>query len=130
MMFLIDTNVISELSRPEPNPGLLAWLSEQDELVVSVMTIQEIALGVKRRGSAKLERWFVSLLPRLVDIPVTKEIALLAAEFQVRSEKQGVVLADADGQIAATAAVAGRILVTRNIKDFVACAVTLKNPFH
>lgn len=53
----------------------------------------------------------------------------MAGEFQAASEKEGIQLADADAMIASTAAVTGRILVTRNIKDFANCPLTLKNPF-
>ena len=128
-MFLIDTCILSELARPAPNVGVATWIAEQDELVVSTMTIQEIAYGVKRRAVPKLDRWFAEIFPVLKEIPVTREISLLAADFQVRSEKQGLPLTDADSVIAATAAITGRILVTRNVKDFAYCSVMLKNPF-
>lgn len=128
-MFLIDTCVLSELSRPLPHPPVLEWLNAQEEVVVSTMSLQELSFGVKRKGSAKLALWFAELLPALTVLPVTREISLMAGEFQALSEKTGIQLADADALIAATAAVSGRILVTRNFKDFANCPLTLKNPF-
>lgn len=128
-MFLIDTCVLSELSRPQPNSRVVEWLKEQEELVVSTMSLQELSFGVKRRSSPKLTHWFAELLPALTVLSVTRETSLMAGEFQAASEKAGLQLADADAIIAATAAVTGRILLTRNLKDFAHCPLTLKNPF-
>ena len=69
-MFLIDTCVLSELSRPQPNSRVVEWLSAQEELVVSAMSLQELSFGVKRKGSAKLALWFAELLPALTVLPV------------------------------------------------------------
>lgn len=98
-------------------------------MFVCAVTLQELAYGVKRKGSQKLEAWFSELLPELTVLSVTREVSLLAGEIQARLEKSGLQMADADAMIAATAATTGRILVTRNIKDFADCPLTLKNPF-
>ena len=128
-MFLIDTCVLSELSRPRPNPGVLTCMGLQQDLVVCAVTLQELAYVVKRKGSQKLEAWFSELLPELNVLPITKEVSLLSGEIQARLEKSGHQMADADAMIAATACTTGRILVTRNIKEFADCPLTLKNPF-
>jgi toxin FitB len=98
-------------------------------MVVCSVTLQELANGVKRKGSQKLEAWFSELLPELSALPLTTEVSLLAGEFQANLQKSGLQLADADAMIAATASTTGRTLVTRNIKDFADCPLTLKNPF-
>lgn len=139
MPFLIDTNVLSERVKLSPNRGVVDWLNEQEELVVSSATLYEIEFGIKEmeqkkgkkaKNSRLLYEWFLTLLPYLVDIPINRSIALHAANFSSQKRGLGLEIDINDMIIAATAAETGRILVTRNIKDFDRLSgFTLYNPF-
>jgi predicted nucleic acid-binding protein len=83
--FLLDTNVISEVSRPRPDPRAMAWLAETDEerMFLSVATLAEIKLGIERLAAGKrrrrLEAWLADELVARFDrriLPVDVEIGL------------------------------------------------------
>ncbi len=132
-MYLVDTNVVSELPRARPAARVVAWLEAQPTLTVSAVTVEELAYGVARgRGAAgeRLRRWFegfLALEPTV--LPVDARIARTAGELRAARENRGHPVAQADMLIAATALVEGRVLVTRNTDDFEGCGVSLLNPF-
>ncbi|MGI4756981.1 MAG: type II toxin-antitoxin system VapC family toxin [Janthinobacterium lividum] len=138
-MFLLDTNVISEMRRAgdgKADSNVVAWLSGMDAatLFVSAMTLMEIEVGVlriERRDAAqgaKLRAWMTHhVLPEFIDrtLPVDAAVALRCAPLHVpdpRSER--------DALIAATALVHGMTVVTRNVADFQATGVPLLNPWN
>ncbi len=136
--FLIDTNVISEFVRPQPDPRVVAWLDAADpeSLFASVVTFGEIRLGIedlpvgKRR--AALEEWFAQGLPDWFDsnlLPVTKVIADHWARLTIDAKRRGVALTTADGLIAATAFAHNLSIVTRNVADFATCGTAIINPW-
>ena len=132
-MVLVDTNVVSELPKRAPNPGVMRWFAGIDGLVISAVTVDELVYGVERGQplqAARLRRWLDELLetPPLV-IPVDMPIARAAGNLRAQREKLGEVSSQADMLIAATALVTGRILVTRNTRHFEGCGVALLNPF-
>ena len=138
MSFLIDTNVISELTRPNPDPRVVSFLHETDEdrLFVSVITLGELRRGValKADGRAKsaLDDWLRGDLRerfagRILD--VTAEIADMWGDLMATARRQGSVLHAMDGFLAATARVHGKTLVTRNVKDFAPFEISLFNPW-
>ena len=55
-MYLVDTNVVSELPRPKPNPGALEWLGGQPGIVISVLTVEELTYGVERARGREQRR--------------------------------------------------------------------------
>ncbi|MDO9248599.1 MAG: type II toxin-antitoxin system VapC family toxin [Phenylobacterium sp.] len=135
-MFLLDTNVVSELRRRErADPGLLAWAQETPTslLFLSAITLLEIEMGalrIARRDAAQgavLRAWIDSqVMPTFADrvLPVDAAVALRCARLHVpdpRSER--------DALIGATALVHGMTVVTRNQVDFVPMGVTLLNPW-
>jgi predicted nucleic acid-binding protein len=132
--YLLDTNVISELRRKEPDPRLLDWYYSvpSGQLFVSVLTIGEIRLGIERlrrkdlaRADA-LERWLRGLRgnyqDRIIDIDI--ETAQEWGRMNVPDPLPVI-----DGMLAATAKVRGWTLVTRNIADVASSEVALLNPF-
>ena len=133
-MYLLDTVVISELRKKKPNPGLLRWVSKQDEnnLHLSVVTLGEIERGIElqRVGQAEfadvLSAWLESLVRLYADriVPVSAAAARRWGLLSARLGHDG-----ADLLIAATAQVHGMSVVTRNVKDFEPTRVTVVNPF-
>lgn len=121
--YLLDTNVVSELSRPAPRPGVLAQLDAHDgELAVSAVTMGELRFGVdllppsKRRD--ELEEHLGQLMRRLPVLPYDRGAALWHGAERARLRKLGKERPFVDGQIAAVAATRNLILVTANVADF------------
>ena len=138
MNFLIDTNVISELTRPRPDAEVVSFLHETDEdrLSMSVVTLAELRRGValKDEGKAKraLESWLANDLVerfsgRIVDID--RPIADCWGELMASAKRRGLALHVMDGFLAATAAVRQLTLATRNVKDFAPFGVPLYDPW-
>lgn len=132
-MFLLDTNIVSELPRRDPDPHLLAWFDLLPELAISSITLEELSYGVARatgRNAARLRDWLETLLaipPQI--LPVDDRIARAAGELRAARDKMGRPAAQADMLIAATALIYGFTLATRNTADFDGCGIALINPF-
>ena len=136
--FLVDTNVVSEFIRPQPDSRVIRWLEAADpeSLFASVVTFGEIRLGIedlpvsKRR--AALEEWLEQGLPQWFEshlLPVTKAIADRWGQLTIKAKRKGIAITTADGLIAATALQHDLAIVTRNVKDFSATGVTIVNPW-
>ncbi len=137
-MFLLDTNVISELRKAgdgRADTKVVAWLSgvEATTLYLSAITLLELELGVlrvERRDAvqgARLRTWMDRhILPEFLDrvLPVDAAVALRCAPLHVPDPRP-----DRDIFIAATALVHGMTVVTRNTADFKATGVALLNPW-
>jgi toxin FitB len=115
MKYLLDTNVISEPMKARPNPGVMKWISAQDEdeVCISVVTITELRYGMERLATGKrrdlLEAWLRTDL--------------------ARSEALGHPIEARDAFIAATAEVHNLTLVTRNASDFQPTVKSLLSPW-
>jgi toxin FitB len=137
MSYLLDTCVVSEFSRPRPDPGVLAWMSEADvfALHLSAITIGEVRRGTLRLPAGKrrtsLAAWGEKLRESFSGrvVPIDESIALRWAEIAARAEHAGRPGSLADGLIAATALDRGLTLVTRNVTDFEPFGVALLNPW-
>jgi toxin FitB len=138
MRFLLDTNVVSEPTKPKPNAGVMAWLAEveEDSVFVSVVSFTEFRYGIERLAEStrrrRFERWLLHDLPvRFAGriLPVDIEVAEASGRLIARSESIGRPLDDRDAFIAATAQVHGLTLVTRNVSDFEPTISTLINPW-
>jgi toxin FitB len=132
-MYLIDTNIISELTKREKNNSVVKWIELQEELSFSIISYHELRYGINRAKKDKkknLEIWwneFLSYSPEF--LPIDLNIANIASVIRSKSEEEGTNLTLADSFIAATAIMHNKILVTRNVKDFEKCGLSLLNPF-
>lgn len=138
MSILLDTNVLSEVQRPQPDARVLAWLDQvdEDQTFISVATVAEIAFGVGRleagRRKSALELWLdVDLSDRFGSrlLPLDRETALIWGELMAGARRAGRGLAVMDAWIAAAALRHGLTLATRNSKDFAGLGVTLFDPW-
>jgi predicted nucleic acid-binding protein len=135
-MFVLDTNVVSELRRPErSNPNVRAWVTEQmlAALYLSAVTVLELEIGARRmermdaRQGALLLSWIDrQVLPLFADriLPIDASVARRCAPLHVPDRRN-----DRDAYIAATALVHGMTVVTRNTGDFQGTGVPLINPW-
>lgn len=138
MSFLLDTCTLSELVKPAPNPALLAWFAEQDELTLHIATVSvgELMNGIARLAAGKRKKFLgIWLRENVVErfgervLPLSLGIALRWGELQAKQEKRGKPQPAIDGLIAATAIHHRLAVVTRNIGDMEASGVTLINPW-
>lgn len=138
MNIVIDTNVLSEMSRTAPDANVLRWLAELDEdrAFVSVVTLGELRRGVLlldpgRRRDALTEWLSHEMLDRFAGrvLPVDAAAAEAWAELMAESKRNGLQPSPLDGFIAASALSRGMALATRNVRDFVAFGVELVNPW-
>jgi len=130
MSYLCDTNIISELIRPLPNLGVIAWSESVTYINLSVITVEEIYYGLTAKPNSIIKNWFENFLTsRGQIIPLTLEVAQYAGELRGMLRTQGIVRSQADMLIAATAKVHNLTLVTRNIRDFENCNISTLNPF-
>lgn len=138
MTFLLDTNAISEVIKPRPNPGVMDWLSSADEdtLYLSVITLAELRHGVERLAAgsrrASLDRWLSADLPDRFEgriLPVDARTADAWGRCIARAQTEGRTIGAMDGFIAATAMQHQLTLVTRNLADFQPVSVQLFCPW-
>ena len=129
-MYLIDTNIVSELCRPKPNAGVVRWAKSVNEFTLSAITVEEIFYGLSSKPNQRLLAWFSKFFAENVNvIAVTWEIAQQAGKLRGTLQQSGVSRSQADILIAATAINQNLTVVTRNQKDFDQLPVTILNPF-
>lgn len=132
-MYLLDTNVISELRKARPHGAVLAWVQKNHDvhLHLSAMTIAEIQAGIEitreqnASKAAEIEAWLDQLANAYNVLPIDVRTARHAARLMHR--RSSVLYEDAI--IAATAQVHQLVVVTRNTADFDTFGVPLLNPF-
>lgn len=129
MTCLVDTNVISELYRRQPDLGVLAWASTVTRYAVSVISVDEVFFGLAWRPNARVLTWMEGYFERHEVLAVSPVIARRAGELRGQLAVRGLVRHQADMLIAATAQVHQLTLVTRNVRDFEGCGIGLLNPF-
>lgn len=138
MKYLFDTNVISELIAPKPNPKVIQWIDQLDPNMVylSVITIGEIRKGVEKLASSKkreaIAEWLENdLLVRFQGriLEITVQTMLTWGELTGRLEKHGKPMNAIDSLLAAIALQGNYVLVTRNEDDFQNAGVTVINPW-
>jgi toxin FitB len=136
--YLLDTCVLSEAWKKEPNPGVLAWLESQAEpsLFLCSLSIGELTKGVERLPASarrdRLKRWVTEALPARFEgrvLAIDSDVAAKWGKMSGEAEKRGEVLPVIDALIAATAGLYDLIVITRNEADFMRCRVPVFNPW-
>jgi len=134
VIYLVDANVLSEATKPEPVGEVVDWLrANEPELVVDAIILGEIRFGIhllpagKRRR--KLERWFDDVVARILCLPWDAPTGLRWAKLLADLRLAGHAMPIKDSMIAATALTHDLTVVTRNRKDFAKAGVTLLDPF-
>jgi len=135
--YLLDTCVLSELVKPAPNHGVLAWIDSRGEgdLFMSAMALAELQRGVARlppsRRRNELSAWLEDLQAGFDGriLPFTGETAACWGEMCARADAAGKTVAAFDSIIAATALEHGLALATRNVRDFSALPLMVIDPW-
>ena len=134
MTYLVDANVLSEATRPQPDPRVLAWLERHEqEIAVDPVILGEIRFGIlllpegKRR--ARLERWFQEGIEHIHCLPWEAATGLRWAQLLAELRAGGRSMPIKDSLIAATALTHGLAVVTLNRRDFEKAGVEIVDPF-
>jgi predicted nucleic acid-binding protein len=132
--YLVDANVLSEATRPQPDPRVLAWLARHErEIAVDPVILGEIRFGIlllpdgKRRE--RLERWFQEGVERLHCLTWETATGLRWAQLLADLRASGWSMPVKDSLIAATALTHGLAVVTLNRRDFENSGVEIVDPF-
>jgi predicted nucleic acid-binding protein len=138
-MIVLDTNVLSELMRPEPEQPIIAWMDRQDpsRLFLTAVTVAEILYGIARlpdgkrksglreAGAAVLDEEFAGRI-----LPFDEIAAICYADVVCERQRSGRPISMADAQIAAICrTLNAATLATRNIQDFEGIGLDLVNPW-
>jgi predicted nucleic acid-binding protein len=135
---LLDTNVLSEVTRPAPDARVLDWLDglDEDRSFISVVSIAEIRRGValmdEGRKREALAEWLARDLPQRFEqrvLPVDEPVALAWGDLMGLAKRRGRGLSSMDGLIAATAIAQDLTLATRNTKDFEGFGIDVFDPW-
>ena len=132
-MYLLDTNVVSELRKQRPHGGVVAWLDSMDDaqLYLSAVTVGEIQAGIELtreqdpEKANEIEAW-LELLAGVYNV-LPMDAATFRAWARLMHRKSDTLYED--GMIAATAQVHGLTVATRNVNDFNALGLDVFNPF-
>lgn len=132
-MYLLDTNVVSELRKPKPHGAVVAWLQSVDDahLFLSAVTLGEIQAGIELTReqdpvkASEIEAWLDLVASSYNVLPM--DTAAFRNWAKLMHRKSDTLYEDA--LIAATARVHGLTVVTRNLADFKALGMTALNPF-
>ena len=134
--YLLDTNVISELTKDSPEPEVMKFMFEQKDLFwLSPVALHELEFGLslppegkRRHGLGKMLAEFIIEYEKRI-LPLGRQEAELAAQLRSQARRSGRVLHLGDALIASTAVSHGLSLATRDVKDFAGLAVDVTNPW-
>ncbi len=137
-MIVLDTNVLSEIMKPEPDPNVLSWVDSLLALqtAITAVTVAEILYGIGRLPDGARRRKLVLAAQSIFDEDFRNRILVFDADaaveyatLVVEREAAGLPISMADAQIAAVCRVYTCTLATRNVTDFEGTGVTTVNPW-
>jgi predicted nucleic acid-binding protein len=132
---LLDTNVLSEMVRPKPEPKVLAFLLAQDSPFISALTLHELMFGAERAHDgarrAKLNLWISGIQSQFAEriVDIDGEIASVAGRLRAAAANAGHAVDAMDSLIAACAVSRDATIATRNLRDFAPLGIQLINPW-
>ena len=134
MRYLVDANVLSEATRPSPDPKVVDWLNiNEKNLVVDSIVLGELYLGVLTlpagRRRTRLEEWFEGIAKSVNCLPWDAAVSRRWAKLVIELKEKGKPVPILDGMIAATALEHGLAVATRNVSDFNRTGVKVVDPF-
>jgi predicted nucleic acid-binding protein len=136
-MIVLDTNVVSEAMKPEPNPAVRAWLNEQaaETLYLSSVTLAELLFGIGALPAGRRKAMLAQTLDGLMGLfrdrvlPFDIDAARHYAELAVSAKVSGRGFPTPDGYITAIAASRGFIVASRDTAPYEAAGITVINPW-
>lgn len=137
-MIVLDTNVVSELMRPAPEPKVLAWLDAQaaDALWLTSVNVAELLFGLARLPEGARKRALLAGFARMLEVDFAGRVlafdlraATVFADIAAKRERAGQPVGLADSQIAAICLEHGAVLATRNVRHFSYAGLELVNPW-
>ncbi|WP_333977866.1 type II toxin-antitoxin system VapC family toxin [Burkholderia cepacia] len=137
-MILVDTNVISEPLRREPNAAVIEWLDAQnvETLFLAAISLAEIRLGVAVLPEGRRREWLHQSIEQRVlplfrgrILPFDDGASKAYASLRARARAAGVAIAPSDGFIAGTAEANGLIVATRDVTPFEAMGIRVIDPW-
>jgi toxin FitB len=138
-LIVVDTNVISELTRPKPAPEVLSWLDSLavGDVATTAITAAELLYGVARLPEGRRKAELAAAVHELLSddfhgrvLSFDELAADRYAEIAARRERLGRAIGLADAQIAAICSAVDATLATRNIADFEETGIPLVNPWN
>jgi toxin FitB len=138
MKNLLDTCIISEAMKKDPEQKVMLWIDQcpEENIYISVLTLGELHKGILRLQNSKrkklLEYWLFNELQRRFEghiLPIDTDVSLAWGRQLAEAEQKGISLPSIDSLIAATAKKHELIMVTRNVRDFERCNIQCFNPF-
>jgi len=134
LIYVLDTNVISALRRPDRAPAVTAWIRQkpEDDLYLSAITIGEIARGIaqQQRANPDFARDLATWLDRTLRVFSDRILPFGAQDARIWGRlSHEIGHTGADLMIAATALAHDAAVVTRNVADFAPTGVRVENPF-
>jgi hypothetical protein len=132
--YLVDANVLSEATKPSPEPKVLEWLrANEAELAVDPIILGEIRFGIDRmppgQRRKRLELWFAEGIENLVCLPIDAATGIRWAKLLAQLRATGRAMPFKDSLIAAAALAYGLSVATRNTRDFQQAGLKVIDPF-
>jgi toxin FitB len=136
-MIVLDTNVVSELMRPDPDPGVARWVRERDrrELRTTAITVAEVRYGIARLPDGRRKQALLAAADDVFSafgdqvLPVDAAAAEHYAVIASSRERAGKQVAGFDALIAAVCRSRGATLATRNVPDFEGTGIEVTDPW-
>jgi predicted nucleic acid-binding protein len=137
-VFVLDTNVVSEFTKPKPDEAVMVWLAtmRRDALFLPSVVVAELVFGIERLPPGKKRKALADFTGAFIEAGGPDRVlsfghpeALAYARIGAHRQRIGRPMKQLDAQIGATALVCGFPVVTRNVRDFEDCGIKIVNPW-